>query len=88
MLRISDWASFAPHFEGIIKVIKIVKGKNPLHLHHFNSSTSPVLGESPDFNTTMFLFFIGVSIVVIPWEMAKQNDRRHLPVNYFKLFFF
>ena len=41
-------------------------------LHHFNSSNSPVLGESPDFNRTMFLFFIGVSIVVIPWEMAKQ----------------
>ena len=69
-MRISDWASYAPHFEGIIKVIKIIKGKNPLH--HFNSSNSPVLGESPDFNTTMFLFFNGVSIVVIPWEMAKQ----------------
>jgi hypothetical protein len=69
-LRISDWASYAPHFEGIIKVIKIIKGKNPLH--HFNSSNSPVLGEPPDFNRTMFLFFSGVSIVVIPWEMAKQ----------------
>ena len=69
-MRISDWASYAPHFEGIIKVIKIIKGKNPLH--HFNSSNSPVLGESPDFNTTMVLFFNGVSIVVIPWEMAKH----------------